>query len=83
MESARPYWEAFHLLSRSRGAGGGMTGIPNPIAVSEIVSWATVMGMPVRETVVLVQTLDGAWLDLIATDLKARTERRKEDAKPT
>lgn len=75
---ARPYWDAFWVLSAGRTMGGGMTGIPNPLAVSEILAYARMRGLPALETLTLIQQLDRTWLELVHGTLRASMADRKQ-----
>ncbi len=70
---AVPFWTAFLVLSQGRTIGGGMVAQPNPIAVSEILTYAAALGLPMEDTVTLVQLLDQTWLARAARALRQAT----------
>ncbi len=52
--------------------------LPNPISYSEIVGYAQMEGLDVREAVQMVQALDGVWLSANAEAQRKQAERKQQ-----
>lgn len=65
-DRASHIWQAFVELHAGRSYSGGG---PNPLSWSEMLAWATLMGLGLKEWEIrAIKALDGVWLRVMGED---------------